>query len=316
MSPRAPQSLLATYGAKNPELSFSPLMILFQPTAAILRSRDNNGLLTTMARSSRYLTPVSSSPLLKRCPGCLRLRPSQSRTFSAASTHQAMMVAQKSQASTKQMETRRSKKMQMKKLTANKIPEDVGLLPQTFIRPPNREMPRLFGAAWTQRLKLELCWVRTRLQNFGSYVDSSQLAHFTHLLLTPHPSVCSTLYTGPNASSPVPRNYLLTYNPALPSPSPSTSNSTLTSPPATSNPSATSSSQASPIKAAPKSPTAPPSKRPPNPGRSSATPLPSDSPSPSASSLGLSPPSSPAPKPKSSPTALSPSPAWVRARTS
>jgi len=67
----------------------------------------------------------------------------------------------------KRMESRKSRKVQMKAMSGSKVPDDVGLIPQTFIRPPSREMPRLFGSKWKSRLKLEWLWVWTRVQNFG-----------------------------------------------------------------------------------------------------------------------------------------------------
>ena len=79
-------------------------------------------------------------------------------------------MEQMSKEQLQQMASRKSKKVEMKNLPDSKIPNDVGLIPQTFIRPPNRDMPRLFSSKWKSRLKLELLWIKTRIQNFGSYV--------------------------------------------------------------------------------------------------------------------------------------------------
>lgn len=139
-----------------------------------------------MARSSRYLAPLSSASLLNRCPGCLRLGYHPSRPFSSASSRQATMVTPAAKEIKMGLENRRSRKVEMKRMPASKIPTDVGLLPQTFIRPANRHMPRLFSATWKQRLRLEILWVRTRFQNFASYVPL--FSQWAHSLLPANPS--------------------------------------------------------------------------------------------------------------------------------
>ncbi len=63
---------------------------------------------------------------------------------------------------------KKSRKVEMKGMSGSQIPDDLGIIRQTFIRPPNSEMPRLFGSTWKTRLKLELLWARTRVQNFAS----------------------------------------------------------------------------------------------------------------------------------------------------
>jgi hypothetical protein len=70
----------------------------------------------------------------------------------------------------KRVGSKRSRKVEMKRMSASKIPDDLGIIQQTFIRPPNRDMPRLFGKKWKSRLKVEWFWIKTRLMNFGSYV--------------------------------------------------------------------------------------------------------------------------------------------------
>ena len=66
------------------------------------------------------------------------------------------------------MEGKKSRRVEMKNVPQHRMPDDVGILPETFIRPPSREMPRLLGSEWKKRLKLEWLWVKTRVQNFGS----------------------------------------------------------------------------------------------------------------------------------------------------
>ena len=66
------------------------------------------------------------------------------------------------------LENRKSRRVEMKGVSGSRIPDDIGIIPQTFIRPSNSEMPRLFGSTWKTRLKLEWLWARTRAENFGT----------------------------------------------------------------------------------------------------------------------------------------------------
>ena len=206
-----------------------------------------------MARSSRYLTSLSSVPMLNRYPRCHRLRQHQSRPFSSTPTTQAMPKPHNSTKVANKLQNRKSRMVEMMNLPASKIPEDLGLLPQTFIRPPNRHMPKLFGSAWKARLRSELLWVRTRLQNFSGYMafDSIGISTPRPPANTPDHPVWSTFYGGLNANSPNPKEPPLTSNPAPPSLSTSTRNSTPTSPPANCSPSTTSSAPAWPKKHVP-----------------------------------------------------------------
>jgi hypothetical protein len=67
----------------------------------------------------------------------------------------------------------------MKNLSRQEIPNDLGILPQTLIRPPSQDLPKLLGADWKRRMKFEWLWTKTRFQNFFTYVpppDTSSLA--------------------------------------------------------------------------------------------------------------------------------------------
>jgi hypothetical protein len=125
-----------------------------------------------MAGYSRKLRALPS-PLLNYCPHCLPTPSKLSRLFSSTPSRlKAIAMAQKpSDVANRMLEGRKSRKVEMKNLPQSRIPDDVGLLPETFIRPPSREMPRLLSSEWKRRLKLEWLWVRTRVQNFGSYVQ-------------------------------------------------------------------------------------------------------------------------------------------------
>lgn len=70
---------------------------------------------------------------------------------------------------------KKSRSVAIKEMPVDQISDDVGLLSQTFIRPPNREMPGLFSRKWKWRLKFEWLWIKTRALNFMSYV---RLQHY------------------------------------------------------------------------------------------------------------------------------------------
>lgn len=69
----------------------------------------------------------------------------------------------------KQMPAQQGMRSRMKNLSRNEIPNDLGLMPQTLIRPPRQALPKLFSADWKQRLQFEWTWTRTRFQNFFTY---------------------------------------------------------------------------------------------------------------------------------------------------
>lgn len=126
--------------------------------------------LVNMATRSRNLMPLLPFPL-NRCPQCLHIQYNVSRHFSSTPSAKAMRVAQPNKKTMLDgMKSRKSRRVEMKNMSPSKIPDDVGIIQQTFIRPPNRDLPRLFSDKWKSRLKLELLWARTRAQNFGSYV--------------------------------------------------------------------------------------------------------------------------------------------------
>ena len=69
----------------------------------------------------------------------------------------------------KRMPAQQGLRSRMKNLSRQEIPDDLGLIPQTLIRPPRQALPRLFSADWKRRLKFEWAWTRTRFQNFFTY---------------------------------------------------------------------------------------------------------------------------------------------------
>jgi hypothetical protein len=69
----------------------------------------------------------------------------------------------------KQIPPQQGMRSRMKNLSRQEIPNDLGLMPQTLIRPPRQNLPKLFSADWKQRIKFEWLWTRTRFQNFFTY---------------------------------------------------------------------------------------------------------------------------------------------------
>jgi protein MBA1 len=69
----------------------------------------------------------------------------------------------------KKIPAQQGMRSRMKNLSRQEIPNDLGLMPQTFIRPPPQDLPKLFSADWKQRMKVEWLWTRTRFQNFFTY---------------------------------------------------------------------------------------------------------------------------------------------------
>jgi hypothetical protein len=91
----------------------------------------------------------------------------------------------------------------MKNLSRQEIPNDLGILPQTLIRPPPQDLPKLLSADWKRRIKFEWLWTKTRFQNFFTYVpplDSSSFA--ANFLLGPD---SSTFSAGVDQNPPTPK---------------------------------------------------------------------------------------------------------------
>jgi hypothetical protein len=66
----------------------------------------------------------------------------------------------------------------MKNLSRQEIPNDLGVLPQTLIRPPPQDLPKLLSADWKRRMKFEWLWTKTRFQNFFTYVPPPDTSSF------------------------------------------------------------------------------------------------------------------------------------------
>jgi protein MBA1 len=56
-------------------------------------------------------------------------------------------------------------KVRSKDLLAGQLPNDIGLLPGTFVRPLWRDMPSVFDKP-RDRLQMEWTWIKAWFQNF------------------------------------------------------------------------------------------------------------------------------------------------------
>lgn len=142
-----------------------------------------------MALTSRKAI-VAPSLLIHRCPLCLRLGYNPSRPFSCKPYNNAMNATRSPNVDKDlagYMKKKKSRVVEMKQISGSKIPDDVGVLSHTLIRPPNRDMPRLFGKTWKLRLKVEWWWLKTRVLNFGSYVHIIHSGRFEPRYISIYP---------------------------------------------------------------------------------------------------------------------------------
>jgi protein MBA1 len=85
----------------------------------------------------------------------------QCRSFSQASQRWAFKTQNFSPRSISQP----SMKVRSKDLLAGQLPNDIGLLPGTFVRPLWRDMPSVFDKP-RDRLQMEWTWIKAWFQNF------------------------------------------------------------------------------------------------------------------------------------------------------
>ncbi|KAL1995482.1 hypothetical protein VTN49DRAFT_1669 [Thermomyces lanuginosus] len=107
-------------------------------------------------RTSRFSsTPVSSAPC---------------RAFSQTAAPQLKGIPQSISVKSPAEPSMRTR---FRDLRASTVPQDLGLLPGTFIRPVWHEMPSIFKQP-RERLRMEWLWWKTRLQNFLSVIMYSK----------------------------------------------------------------------------------------------------------------------------------------------
>ena len=134
----------------------------------------------SMASSAIAMPPMSSTIPRVRTMTHIRCRPKNTlprhvRSFNtskpAPAIHGASAMPKNMMA---QMPPQQGIRSRMKDLGRQEIPNDLGLMPMTLIRPPGKDLPSLFGADWKYRIKFEWLWVKTRFQNFFTYAPHLQ----------------------------------------------------------------------------------------------------------------------------------------------
>lgn len=119
--------------------------------------RVSSGLLFSAARSSQPVSPSAAAH-------------GQCRSFSKAPGLKARGISQNVSL---EAPAQPSTKTRTRTLPWSVLPQDIGLLPGTFIRPLWRDMPSLFEQP-RQRLHMEWLWLKSGFQNFLGWVSPSQ----------------------------------------------------------------------------------------------------------------------------------------------
>ncbi|CAI7590021.1 hypothetical protein N7533_000619 [Penicillium manginii] len=113
----------------------------------------------------------------------------QCRSFSQASQRWAFKTQNFSPRSISQP----SMKVRSKDLLAGQLPNDIGLLPGTFVRPLWRDMPSVFDKP-RDRLQMEWTWIKAWFQNFMSLIIYTKKDNNYPLLLTERRKIATSLY--------------------------------------------------------------------------------------------------------------------------
>lgn len=90
----------------------------------------------------------------------------QCRSFS----HAPQRWAYRSQNFTPPSMTQPSMKSRTREMLQGHLPNDIGLLPGTYVRPLWRDMPSIFGNP-RDRWQMEYTWLKSALQNFMRWVS-------------------------------------------------------------------------------------------------------------------------------------------------
>lgn len=119
-------------------------------------------------RVPSVIPKVRTTTHVRRRPGN-NAQSKQARCFTTSrSTMATAGSAQMPKNIMKSMQPQQSMRSRMKSAKPQELPNDLGLLPQTLILPPNKQLPKLFSGQWKKRLQVEWLWTRTRVQNFFS----------------------------------------------------------------------------------------------------------------------------------------------------
>ncbi|KAJ5110921.1 hypothetical protein N7532_001456 [Penicillium argentinense] len=114
----------------------------------------------------------------------------QCRYFSQASQRWAY----KSQNFSPRTSSQPSMKVRSKDLLMGQLPNDIGLLPGTFVRPLWRDMPSIFNEP-RDRLMMEWTWIKSAFQNFLSLIIYNKKDNkYPMLLFKPRRKIATDLY--------------------------------------------------------------------------------------------------------------------------
>ncbi|KAJ5397136.1 hypothetical protein N7509_005249 [Penicillium cosmopolitanum] len=113
----------------------------------------------------------------------------QCRSFSQTSQRWAF----KTQNFSPRTASQPSMKVRSKDLLANQLPNDIGLLPGTFVRPLWRDLPSVFDTP-RDRLQMEWTWIKAWFQNFMSLIIYTKKDNNYPLLLTERRKIATSLY--------------------------------------------------------------------------------------------------------------------------
>jgi hypothetical protein len=156
-----------------------------------------------MPSISRAIPPVYTTTHI-RCRPRDNVLPCHARSFTTSKPTLALAgQSQMPKNIMKSLPPQQGMRSRMKNLSRQEIPNDVGILPQTLIRPPSHDLPKLLSAGWKRRMKFEWLWTKTRFQNFFTYVPPPETPSFTaNCVLDPD---SSTFSAGVDPDPPTPK---------------------------------------------------------------------------------------------------------------
>ena len=145
------------------------------PFGIVLNTRPDNSCRVMSSRIPNVLTVSQPIPKIRASTN-LRVRlprphRDHARHFTTSKPARAVVgkpMIPKGMAG--QMPAQQGLKSRMKTVQMGQIPNDLGLMPQTLIRPSSKRLPKLFSSSWKEKLRFEWFWTRTRFQNIFSYV--------------------------------------------------------------------------------------------------------------------------------------------------
>lgn len=135
----------------------------FRPTLVAIAMASSKAIQTILR------PPKRSAPLYQPCTACLRSRPfsttgHQANVYNSQDRTQSQMLSDPKGSGQKAQPGSRSR---MRTMTMEELPDDVGLVPETFIKPRRASRPSWFTKP-KQRANLEWYWIKNRFQGIMS----------------------------------------------------------------------------------------------------------------------------------------------------